>query len=131
MLSVLNPPRSLTSVLLAALRHSRSRRWLAAWLMLAILGSQWVGLQHGIAHAGTVSHAAFADESVGDDHHNDNHSHPHSCAAWDALTGIGATPPVWQSPTLLSFTHTLIARTLAQILPASARSTCWARAPPL
>ena len=108
--------------------RSRFRMWLAAWLMLAILGSQWAGLQHGIAHAGTISHSAFADKPSDDTH---DHSHPHSCAAWDALTGIGATPPVWQSPTLLSFTHTLIARTLAQILPASARSTCWARAPPL
>lgn len=117
--------------------RSRFRIWLAACLMLAILGSQWAGLQHSIAHADRLSHSLLSFSTAdsgphcheGHDHSNDQ-DETHSCAAWDALTEVSATPPNQPAPNLLSFTHTLIARTLAQILPASARSNCWARAPP-
>ncbi len=65
-----------------------SRCWLVAWLVAAVLCTQWSGLHHRIEHGG-LAHVAMPSQSVTPDldhdlpHREDAH---HSCVLFDGLT---------------------------------------------
>lgn len=58
-------------------------------LMAAVLLSQWIGLQHGIKHAGWQQHGAMAQ--AGTDNNSTDGTH-HSCIAFDAATLADSAP---------------------------------------
>jgi len=101
---------------------------LALALVAMLLFSQWLGLLHGIAHAGwpeqaqassaTSALASFnaalfnyvdasldqADNSAnstGDKHHAEHEKSPHSCAEYDAATGAAGIHAGFFSPPLI------------------------------
>jgi hypothetical protein len=80
----------------AAARRPDSARLYFAALVVALLFSQWMGLQHRILHAGWVNGKPAATAMAGQDRQVDAYGHAksHSCALFDGIT-LAATAAVF------------------------------------
>jgi len=119
-------PRIAHSAFLAGIvvwRRHGSRMGLALALAALLLFSQWLGLLHGIAHAGWPEHAQasalasinaalfnYADDADASGGAKDHAAHGkphHSCAEYDAAAGAAGIHAGFFSPPLIPGTQVL------------------------
>ena len=111
----------------------RLRRWLGALLIVALLGAQWLGVQHQILHDafGAVDSAALAARPAGVDLLKGLHQGGHSCVLFDAATLCHGPPTLAMGSsfvTLLRFVLNAARMSPPVVLPLPRRFLT--RAPP-